>query len=95
MANLLKGTVASIRDSGQLISDITEQQLENVPRNESTIVKFAGHTTIGLFSIEHGQPDSTLVAFVGKSGALEIEIVGISLTEMLRIKTGEPITVSW
>ena len=95
MANLVEGTVASIGESGQLISDITQGQLENVPRDENTIVKFGGHETHGLFSHEHGQPDATMVAFVGKSGALEIEIVGVSLSDMLGIKAGEKVSVSW
>lgn len=95
MANLIEGAVTSIGEAGQLISDISDEQLENVPRNENTVVAFGGHQTLGLFSPDHGQPDATMVAFIGKTGALEIEIVGISLSAMLGIKAGEKVSVSW
>ena len=80
LATLLEGTVASIGEAGQLISDITEEQLESVPRGENTIVKFGGHETHGLFPVDHGQPDATMVAYLGNRGVLEIEIVGVSHT---------------
>lgn len=95
MANLVEGSVARIGESGQLISDITAKQLQEVPRDETTIVTFGGHQTHGLFAADHGQPKTTMVAYVGSSGALEIEIVGVSLSEMLGIRAGEPVSVSW
>ena len=66
-----------------------------MPRDENTVVKFGGHETHGLFPNDHGQPDATMVAFLGKSGSLEIEIVGVSLSDMLGIKTGEKVSVTW
>ena len=95
MANLLEGNVTEIGPEGNLVSDISAAQLTDVPRGETTVVKFGEHETLGIFPTDHGQPDSTMVASVGKSGFLEIEIVGISLSEMLGIKTGEKISVSW
>ena len=95
MANLIEGAVASIGESGQLISDITEDQLANVPRDDNTIVKVGGHETQGLFAADHGQPDATMVAYFSTSGALEIEIVGVSLSDMLGIQPGEQVAVSW
>ena len=95
LANLVEGSVARIGESGQLISDITDEQLENTPRDGDTLVRFGGHETQGLFSADHGQPESTMVAYVGEGGSLEIEIVGVSLSDMLGIKAGEKISVSW
>ena len=95
MANLLEGVVAKIGSSGSLISDISSDQLTGVPKDENTIVKFGEHETHGIFDSDHGQPDATMVAFVGQTGYLEIEIVGISLSEMLGIKVDEKISVRW
>lgn len=81
--------------AGNLISDIANDQLAEVPTDENTVVKFGDHETLGIFPAEHGQPDATMVASMGQSGFLEIEIVGISLSEMLGIKAGEKISVRW
>lgn len=95
MSTSIEGSVAEIGDRGQLVCDITADQLTDVPRDENTTIKFGDHVTQGLFAAEHGQPDATMVAFIGSSGCLEIEIVGISLSEMLGIKVGEKISVNW
>ena len=95
MSNEIKGQVTSIDDSGRLISDISLEQVADVPRDESTVVKFGDHETVGLFPADHDQPASTMVASLGNSGFVEIEIVGINLSEMLGIKVGEPVTVKW
>ena len=95
LATSIEGSVAEIGGRGQLISDITVDQLNGIPRGENTTVKFGDHATQGLFEAEHGQPDATMVAYISAAGNLEIEIVGISLSEMLGIKTGEKISVHW
>lgn len=95
MANLLEGNVTQISTEGNLVSDISIDQLNDVPKDEKTVVKFGEHETLGIFPSDHDQPNATMVASLGMSGYLEIEIVGISLSEMLGIKTGEKISVSW
>jgi S-adenosylmethionine hydrolase len=95
LAETLEGCVAEIGPSGNLISDIKEEQLSAVPRDENTIIRFGDHETFGLHSLDHGEPDATMVAFVGGSGCLEIEIVGINLSEMLGIRVGDRISVHW
>ena len=81
--------------AGNLISDISNDQLADVPKDENTVVKFGEHETLGIFTEDHGQPDATMVASLGNSGFLEVEIVGINLSDMLGIKTGEKISISW
>ena len=95
MANSIKGSVASVGEKGQLITDISIDQVENVPRDENVQIKFGGHETMGIFPADHGQPDNTMVASMGHSGFIEIEIVGISLSEMLGIKEQEAVEVVW
>ena len=95
MPNKIKGEVVSISESGNLISDISVESVADAPQNESVIIKFGGHETFGIHPQEHGQPDATMVASNGKSGFVEIEIVGIPLAGMLGIKVGEAITITW
>ena len=95
MANTITGQVASISETGSLVSDIANDQVKDAPQDESVCVKFGGHETVGIYAAEHGQPDSTMVASQGKSGFVEIEIVGIPLAEMLGIKVGEKIEIAW
>ncbi|MDB4766983.1 adenosylmethionine-8-amino-7-oxononanoate aminotransferase [bacterium] len=89
------GTVVKIGSKGQLITDITNESLSEAGQDDSVTVKFADHETIGVYPEDHGQPDATLVASCGSSGCLEIEIVGISISEMLGIKAGIPVSVSF
>ncbi len=89
------GTVESIGAHGQLITSIENGALVDAGQDESVSVKFADHLTVGVYPEDHGQPDATLVASLGQSGFLEIEIVGISISEMLGIKAGVPVSVTW
>ena len=87
------GKIESIGDHGQLITSIENGILVDAGQDESVCVKFDAHSTVGVYPEDHGQPDATLVASMGRSGFLEIEIVGVSLSEM--IKAGGPVSVSW
>ena len=95
MANKITGTVASIGESGNLITSISHDQVAEAPRNESVSIKFSDHETYGLFAAEHEEPDATMVACLGSSGFVEIEIVGIPLAEMLGIRVGEKVVIKW
>ena len=77
------------------MTDIDEQQLHDAPRDTSVTVAFGPHETNGIFSADHTEPDSTLIAVLSEGGKLEIGIVGMSLHEMLQVDVGEKIKVSW
>lgn len=93
----LEGLVLSCGGSGNLITDISNESVAGLLGDESVSVKFGGHETFGIFSADHGEPNGTLVASLGSdAGAcLQIEIVGLSLAEMLGIKAGVGVSVSW
>ena len=91
----IEGQVDKLSPSGSLICDITESQLVNAPRDQSLTVNFAGHETFGLHAADHEEPTGTLVAKLNSFGFLEIEIVGISLSEMLGVSIGESVVVKW
>ena len=95
MANAIDGLVTSINENGDLITDITAENMAAAPRDVSVSVVFGAHETVGIFAGNHGEPDSTLIAVLADSGFLEIGIVGMSIHEMLQINVGEKITVKW
>lgn len=89
------GKVQSIGPKGQLITNIANGELTDAGQGDSVVVKFAEHETFGVYPETHHQPDATLVASLGSSGCLEIEIVGISISEMLGIQAGVPVSVAF
>ena len=95
MSHLIKGKVQSIGQTGDLITDITNDQIVDAPNDESVTVSFGPHHTLGIYESNHQQPDSTLLAIRGSSGNLELTIVGISLSEMLGVGPGEEVEVKW
>ena len=93
MSKTIEGSVEKIGESGNLITDISTDQVANLAADDSVTVKFGGHETHGVHPTDHEQPIGTLVALQGQSGFLEIEIVGISIAEMLGIKAGQSVVI--
>jgi S-adenosylmethionine hydrolase len=91
----IEGAVVAVSDRGNLITDITADQLRNVPRNDSVTVRCDEHETIGIFELGHQEPEMTLLALIGNSGKLELEIVGDSAKIMLGVRVGEKVVVKW
>jgi S-adenosylmethionine hydrolase len=94
-ANKIEGTVQSIDSFGNLITDIPEDALVNVPRGEEVTILCDDHETQGIFKTYGDQPEMTLIALVGSSGRLELAIVGDSAALMLGVRAGTPVTVKW
>jgi S-adenosylmethionine hydrolase len=95
LSNRIEGRVTEIDASGTLITDIPVDRVAGIPHDESVTIQFGDHQTLGIFPAEHDQPESTMVASMGNSGFLQIEIVGINLAEMLGIKVDESVQVKW
>lgn len=95
MAGRIEGTVASISESGNLVTDITANQLVDVPRGDQVTVRCDEHETLGIFDASHEQPPFTLIALIGTSGCLELEIVTDSAKIMLGVSAGEKVEVRW
>jgi S-adenosyl-L-methionine hydrolase (adenosine-forming) len=96
MPGSVRGSVRSIDSFGNLITDITADQLKDAPRDPERVrVKCDEHETLGIFNTYGDQPPMTLVALVGSSGYLEIAIVDENASMMLGIRTGTPVTVEW
>jgi S-adenosylmethionine hydrolase len=96
MPGSVRGSVRSIDSFGNLITDITADQLKDAPRDPERVrVKCDEHETLGIFNTYGDQPPMTLVALVGSSGYLEIAIVDENASMMLGIRTGTPVSVEW
>lgn len=91
----ITGQVTAIDSFGNLITNITAEQLASVPRGEELEVRCDEHETRGLFRTYGDQPEMTLIALVGSSGFLELAIVGDSAAAMLGIRVGTPIELKW
>ena len=95
MAGKLKGEVVSVAETGNLITDICADQLADVPRDESVVIKCDGHATAGIFPADHEEPPFTFLAVLGEGGRLELCMVGESASKFLGIKPGSQITLAW
>jgi S-adenosylmethionine hydrolase len=88
------GRVASINEQGDLVSDIANAAIESLVGQANVEVRFGEHFTQGVHPLEHGEPDQTLIAVLGRSGCLEIGIVGVNVHEMLGIDVGQSIEIA-
>lgn len=95
MPGQIVGKIVAFSEQGNLVSDIVAEQLGQVPRHDEVVVRCDEHETNGLFSADHRQPEFTLIAVIGASGKLELEIVGDSAKIMLGVPLGECIEVRW
>jgi S-adenosylmethionine hydrolase len=89
------GKVVAFSKQGNLVTDISAEQLHDAPRDERVTIRCDEHETNCLFESGHQQPESTLIALIGSSGRLELEIVGDSAKLMLGVPLGESVEVSW
>lgn len=95
MPGKIEGAVVAISDSGNLITNISAEQLRDAPRGESVTITCDEHETVGIFGLDHQEPPMTLLALVGNSNHLELEIVGDSAKIMLGVRVGEKVLVKW
>lgn len=95
MGNCIDGKVVRVADNGDLVTDISTAALSNTPRDESVRIAIGPHETVGIFSEDHQEPESTMLAILGPDGHLRVGITGTSMSEMLGIRAGAKVTVCW
>ena len=95
MAGKIEGKIASYGPTGNLVTDIPHDRLKNVPPGDGVRISCDEHETVGIFSADHQEVASTLMAILGESGCLELTIVGDSAKAMLGVPLGEKIVVKW
>jgi hypothetical protein len=90
----IEGKIVASSESGNLISDIANERLRDVPHRMATIA-CDEHETVGIFAADHTEEPFTLMAVLGHGGCLELTIVGESAKAMLGVRIGEKIVVKW
>ncbi len=95
MAGKIEGAVVSFSETGNLVTDITVEQLRNAPTDQSVTIVCDEHETMGIFRADHAEPPMTYLAILGESGKLELTIVGDSARIMLGVSRGTPVVVKW
>jgi S-adenosylmethionine hydrolase len=91
----IEGEVVEIDSFGNLVTDIGEDLLDGVPRDEQVRVSCDEHETFGIFTTYADQPSMTLIALIGSGGKLELAIVDESASIMLGVRRGAKVTVEW
>jgi S-adenosylmethionine hydrolase len=95
VAGRLTGNVIAIDDNGNILTDIGEGQLRDVPRDERVVIDCEGHTTFGIFPVDHGQPEMTFLAVLNPQHQLMLTMVGESAQAFLGIRAGSRVELSW
>jgi hypothetical protein len=96
MSKTISGTVIEVTPDGDLVTDISVDQLSSVPRDESLkVLVDEEHETFGLFPADHQQPPMTLIAVLGTDNSLRLHLVGDSATMMLGVRKGAPVLLKW
>ncbi len=95
MPGKIEGKVVSITEEGNLVTDLSEKQLAEVPRGDQVTVRCDEHETVGIHPADHNEPEFTFLAILGPSGYLELAIVGVSASGMLSIREGESVLIRW
>jgi S-adenosylmethionine hydrolase len=91
----IEGCISAVDSFGNLITNITAEQLAEVPTGDQVRIECGDHETFGIFRAYAEQPEMTLIALIGSSGKLELAIVGDSAAVMLGEKVGAPVHVTW
>ncbi len=91
----IAGMVQSVDSFGNLITNITAEELAAIPAGIEVHVRCGEHETFGIFRTYSDQPPMTLIALVGSSGRLELAIVDDSAAAMLGESAGSEVTLSW
>ena len=95
MPRKIEGTVVSVSECENLVTDIPCAALANAPRDGSVTIRCDEHETVGLFTSSHNEPEMSFLALLAESGFLELTIVGDSAKMMLGIRPGERVSVQW
>ena len=91
----IEGTVIAIDEHGNLVTDITAEELAGAPTDEQVSIVCDEHGTLGIHRADHDQPEMTFIAMMGDGGDLQLTIVGDSAHMMLGVKVGEKVVVKW
>ncbi len=96
MAGQIEGTITTITEEGDLITDIEFRKWSSAPRDSSVrIIVDDEHETFGVFPASHDQPTMTLIAIGDDEQPIRLVLVGDSASMMLGVRAGAPVRMVW
>lgn len=96
MAETITGIVTEVTPDGDLLTDITYDQIAKAPNDETVrIIVDEEHETFGIFPAEHNQPPMTLISIAQPNSPLRLHLVGDSASMMLGVRPGASVQVKW
>ena len=96
MAETITGKVTEVTPDGDLLTDITYDQIAKAPSDESVrIIVDEEHETFGIFAANHNQPAMTLISIAQPDSPLRLHLVGDSASMMLGVRPGARVQVKW
>lgn len=92
--NCITGYVVAVDSFGNLISNISTEDLSAIDDLSSVVVTCAGEATHGIIETYGQRPPGSLVALIGSSGKLEVAIVAGNAAQRLDAKVGNTVIVT-
>lgn len=94
-AQRLTGEIESIDHFGNLITNISRQDLAAIAQHQPLRVSCCGRQELPIVRTYGAQPRGTAVALVGSGGQLEIAVVEASAARELNAVVGAPVVITW
>jgi S-adenosylmethionine hydrolase len=91
----LVGEVETVDRFGNLITNITRQDLAGIARHQPLRVKCGARDGIPIVRTYGAQPKGTIVALVGSGGCLEVAVVEGSAARELSAVVGVAVAIEW
>lgn len=91
----LVGEVESVDHFGNLVTNISRQDLAGVAQHQPLRVACGEHQQIPIVRTYGVQPAGTAVALVGSGGCLELAVVEGNAARVLQAAVGAVVTISW
>jgi S-adenosylmethionine hydrolase len=92
----IQGKVVEVSSNGDLVTDITPKQWQDIPRSTDTrVLVDQEHETVGIFDGNHEQPAMTLIAIAHGEEPLRLHLVDDSAAMMLGVRSGASVEIRW
>jgi S-adenosylmethionine hydrolase len=91
----LIGEVESIDRFGNLVTNISRQDLARIAQHQPLKVSCGAHQGIPIVRTYSQQSKGTIVALVGSNGHLELAVVEGNAADAVSATAGMPVTISW
>lgn len=96
MASKLQGTILEIDPSGDLITSLAAEQLSAAQAaGLQARVECDEHETFGIFDSIEGLASMTFAAVIDPARRLRLTLTGDSAADLLRLRPGQSVTVTW